>query len=473
MPVVNIAGAIGAKSQESPADHPPNIEFLSTEFIQGKYIFSLYNAKTSSGDAVRLRLAVRLRDDYDAEANDCSLGCTGGCCSNNIQKMLGSLPYIMFIVDLIDVVFDFIMVRQLAQYSATIRHARWLGVCTAVTLLFEIVVKPFVALNMRRLIRGYRNGAPSWEKGPGAIEVLDVGMAIELMIFLVEDASTLFIWWLTGTYNSEDPFAKANLIITIASAGIAMASNVYGFVRQYRANGNSKAAKAGRAHERCEEAVDTLEQEQGYWPHIYYNVNHSDTELDRDNRDKIPIEKVKELVQEYFSGENMERRPVRAIVYAGFTAIVVVPIIFWASLAIAVILKGDYFDCIGACSENATRVASVSDLGSGSGSGEAQGQAGSGFKKVMSGMYALGFVAVYANFYFMRGPIANGYYIMRGKDHKIKEQYYGGKRESSNPKKNVRGVNGGKSTGGDDNYGDGEFGLGFDDDQFDGDEFGC
>ena len=40
----------------------------------------------------------------------------------------------------------------------------------------------------------------------------------EFIIFAAEDATVLFIWWETGTYNTDDVYAVANLYITIASS---------------------------------------------------------------------------------------------------------------------------------------------------------------------------------------------------------------------------------------------------------------
>ena len=44
-------------------------------------------------------------------------------------------------MDVADGVFDYVYVAELAQYPDTRKHAYWLGVCTTIALLYELVVK--------------------------------------------------------------------------------------------------------------------------------------------------------------------------------------------------------------------------------------------------------------------------------------------------------------------------------------------
>ena len=57
---------------------------------------------------------------------------------------------------------------------------------------------------------------------------------MELVIFCVEDATTVFVWWQTGTYDAQSVVAQANLITTVVSAVGAATVLLYGLIRVLR-----------------------------------------------------------------------------------------------------------------------------------------------------------------------------------------------------------------------------------------------
>lgn len=145
-------------------------------------------------------------------------------------RAVEALAYASTLLDIVDSVFDYVQVAELAQYQKTRFPAAGLGVCTTIALLLELVVKT----QMRRL------KDKSTAEGFGDFDMNDfrerdsyimLSGLMELVIFLVEDATTVFVWWQTGTYNSNDPVAQANLITTIISAVGAATALLYGLIR--------------------------------------------------------------------------------------------------------------------------------------------------------------------------------------------------------------------------------------------------
>ena len=59
-------------------------------------------------------------------------------------------------------------------------------------------------------------------------------VVIEFIVFFTEDATVLVIWWQTGTYDATDTFARANLFISVASAGLCMAAFLWSVADTWR-----------------------------------------------------------------------------------------------------------------------------------------------------------------------------------------------------------------------------------------------
>ena len=57
------------------------------------------------------------------------------------MEIYESLTYAMFALDLLDAGLDYGFVVQLAKNTDTVRHAAWLGVCTTIALIMEVVSK--------------------------------------------------------------------------------------------------------------------------------------------------------------------------------------------------------------------------------------------------------------------------------------------------------------------------------------------
>jgi len=146
-------------------------------------------------------------------------------------------------LDILDTVFDFRMVHQLAQYDDTKGQARWLAVCTTIAVVLELVVKHKMRQKKDNdTAQGY--GSFNMDKETQHAQYIMYVGVMELIIFYVEDATTLFIWWVTGVYDATDPLAFANLVTTVISAVLALLVLVYGCVQTVRSVGNGCNADA-------------------------------------------------------------------------------------------------------------------------------------------------------------------------------------------------------------------------------------
>lgn len=152
-----------------------------------------------------------------------------------------ALSYASTLLDIVDGGFDYAQVAELAQHQDTRKHAAGLAVCTTIALLLELVVKT----KMRRkkdedTAEGKGEGNEGFDmndkEGRNAY-IMFSGM-MEIVIFLVEDATTVFVWWQTGTYNANSGLAQANLITTVVSAVGAATALVYGLIRAVRGTGD-------------------------------------------------------------------------------------------------------------------------------------------------------------------------------------------------------------------------------------------
>lgn len=158
------------------------------------------------------------------------------------MEIYESITYGMIALDLLDAGLDYGFVHQLAKTEATFNHAIWLGICTTIALLMEIILKTAIQRNKRRssanvdgdYVAGDLDSFNIGDKKGRAAFIFFCSL-MELMIFFVEDATTLFVWWQTGLYldNAEEAsgLSKANLYITVASAAIAVVGLIYGVVR--------------------------------------------------------------------------------------------------------------------------------------------------------------------------------------------------------------------------------------------------
>ena len=162
------------------------------------------------------------------------------------MEIVEAITYGMVALDLLDAGLDYGFVHQLAKAEATFNHAIWLGICTTIALLMEIILKVAIQRNKRQSTKDGKGGEMdsfnTADKVGRAAFILFCSL-MELMIFFVEDATTLFVWWQTGLYldNAEEAsgLSKANLYITVASAAIAVVGLIYGVGRYLReAEGN-------------------------------------------------------------------------------------------------------------------------------------------------------------------------------------------------------------------------------------------
>eukprot|EP00729_Bicosta_minor_P010287 gene10287-11802_t len=160
------------------------------------------------------------------------------------MEIYESFTYAMFALDLLDAGLDYGFVAELAKNSDTVNHAVWLAICTTIALGMEVVVK--IAIQRRKRVETLEGSTTSTEENyntkskTGRATFIVFCSVTELMIFFIEDSSTLFVWWQTGLYldNREEAsgLSKANLYITVSSAVFAVITLVYGMYRFARDN---------------------------------------------------------------------------------------------------------------------------------------------------------------------------------------------------------------------------------------------
>lgn len=135
-------------------------------------------------------------------------------------------------LDVTDGVLDYVQVAELAQYQETRKHAAWLGVCTTIALLLELKVKTKLwRLKDEHTAEGKGRGSLDMNDKDGRAGYIFFSGMMELVIFLIEDATTVFVWWQTGTYDSDSIVAQANLITTVVSAVGAAIALLYGLIQ--------------------------------------------------------------------------------------------------------------------------------------------------------------------------------------------------------------------------------------------------
>lgn len=117
------------------------------------------------------------------------------------------------LLNITDAVFDYILVETLFRKGYG-RYGTLLAVGTSVALFAEFY---FHFLLSRE------------DLGDVRYEILFAGI-IELIVFFVEDATTLLTWWHTGTYDTNDVLSKINLYTTVVSAiSIGLSTVVFSY----------------------------------------------------------------------------------------------------------------------------------------------------------------------------------------------------------------------------------------------------
>jgi hypothetical protein len=150
---------------------------------------------------------------------------------------------VFFGMDTLDMVLDFIEVHNLSVLCET-GFAAWLGLMTVLSSMVEYVLKPWLVWKKKKdktetEIEKKPKDEDIYSAGDeatfdigstmGLLHYIEVTATMELIIFYLEDCTTLFIWYITGSYkkrdaNGDDVPSKAsrmNLITTMVSASIA------------------------------------------------------------------------------------------------------------------------------------------------------------------------------------------------------------------------------------------------------------
>ena len=180
-----------------------------------------------------------------------------GCVALWLLHFLQCTAVFSVVIDTCDTLLDYVLVHRLARDpSVPDTYTVWLCVSTTVTLVIGLALKVKLYRKWRANApqAGYRYApialAPATDdletQNPGtqdpsltSDEFTSAGAGqhdefvllfslVELLIFLTQDTTTVFVCWRTAIYESEAPMLYANLCFTIASGVLALLSVVYG-----------------------------------------------------------------------------------------------------------------------------------------------------------------------------------------------------------------------------------------------------
>lgn len=132
-------------------------------------------------------------------------------------KFLGwamlSLSVLFLFIDAADVIVDMAYVVKLSNEGKK-DWAALLGCAVAfavpVEIVFKVMLFRFSAKNKKDLL--------SENNHDERIAYLIFMALSELVVFLLEDATTIFVWYQTGTFDSSHTFSMVNLYLTVGSA---------------------------------------------------------------------------------------------------------------------------------------------------------------------------------------------------------------------------------------------------------------
>lgn len=92
-----------------------------------------------------------------------------------------------------------------------------IGVATTISLGYELFLKA-----VHRATLKINNDDDDDERSEDKLFFVISMTMIEFIIFAAEDSTVLLVWWETGTYDTDDKYAVANLYITIATSVICI-----------------------------------------------------------------------------------------------------------------------------------------------------------------------------------------------------------------------------------------------------------
>ena len=135
---------------------------------------------------------------------------------------LSTASLVFTAVDVADAGLDYAFAAELSAQGFT-KEAAWMGVQATLALGVELLVK--LPLH-RAKHRADSFGALDLEESYAQTMFVLAASMLELGVFLLEDCTTVLIWWRTGTFDSGNPVSLANMVLTL----VCSASVVVGLV---------------------------------------------------------------------------------------------------------------------------------------------------------------------------------------------------------------------------------------------------
>eukprot|EP00729_Bicosta_minor_P018665 gene18665-33929_t len=238
------------------------------------------------------------------------------------MKTFQLINYAMTTFDVIDGGLDFVAVYELAQYRETVPHAVWLAGTTVITLVVQLKIKVGVWTKQSASTKAGQ-GFFDLSNTDGRANFIMCCAVLEVAIFLIEDATTLFIFWQTGLFGSSAATA-ANLYFSLASGMLALLGFVYGLFRFIQTSCGNK---------------DITVSERGIPVPRSFN---------RKNR---------LYLGDVYLGDGTGARVTTALGVTLFISLMVFILGYWCWFAFGVINEGAFYNCIGGCATKADAVA--------------------------------------------------------------------------------------------------------------------
>ena len=152
------------------------------------------------------------------------------CCCGAGGLSYASLAFTA--VDVADAGFDYAFAAELSAKGFK-EEAAWMGVQATIALSVELFVKLPLALRKSRDTEVVSGGLDLDEGYGKTMFVLAVTM-VELGVFLLEDTTTILIWWRTGTFDSGNWVSLANMGFTLFCAASLLVAMVGALTQVYK-----------------------------------------------------------------------------------------------------------------------------------------------------------------------------------------------------------------------------------------------
>ena len=154
------------------------------------------------------------------------------CCGAGGGLSYASAAFTAF--DLADAGLDYAFAAELSAKGFK-KEAAWMGVQATLALSVELFVK--LPLTRRKNSNVELGGGLDVDEAYGRTMFVLAASMVEVGVFLLEDATTILIWWRTGTFDAGSWVSVANMVFTLVCAGSLLLAMVGALTQVYKLQG--------------------------------------------------------------------------------------------------------------------------------------------------------------------------------------------------------------------------------------------